>query len=689
MKTNLLRSWRGILSVGGAVLLLGCLDQPGKSSAQSAVDDSPSNPTIAENAAEPEEVPPAKAVIAPANLSIGLPEIIQLAQSHVGDEVLLAYINKSGRSYNPTVDEIVYLKDLGLSEAVISALVRPRDGTAPSVPVEAAFLENKTPIAAPVANVNDSGPVPPPSGVTPSAPAYADAAPAPTQQVDYNYFESTLSPYGSWVDVPDYGRCWQPTVVVVNRDWRPYSDRGRWLYTSSGWYWQSDYSWGWAPFHYGRWHCDDRVGWVWSPDTTWGPAWVSWRYTDDYCGWAPLPPAARYDGFGFRYHGSHVGIGFDFGLRDDFYTFIPTGRFCDRTPYRYYASGSHSKTIYKNSVVVNNYIRGNNNTIINEGIGRDRVSRATRTPIHTVALRDLPATSNPAGRSERLEGNSLAVFRPNVAGTRSMTHSRSGSIDPATSVAARNQPSPVSPGTTPRVAPSSGRSETGRSEHREATLAATATPSPGLAPSAIPRTTSTSPAAIRHSNSSLDQRHLWTGRQSAAATTTPSAENPPARLAPASRQLPRVQYAPPTQRQTPSIVAENPRDREAALGSQQITRPQQTINSAPQPVRREYTDRQIQQNTPAPRVQRSLPSVRQPDAVVSDNGNRNGRMERSVPQVIQAAPRPAPQREQQQRQQIQQQPRPQVQQEQPPRSQPAPRQQIERSDRGNRDRNRN
>ena len=26
----------------------------------------------------------------------------------------------------------------------------------------------------------------------------------------------------------------------------------------------------------------------------WGPAWVAWRSSDDYIGWAPLPPEARW-----------------------------------------------------------------------------------------------------------------------------------------------------------------------------------------------------------------------------------------------------------------------------------------------------------------------------------------------------------------------------------------------------------
>ena len=37
-------------------------------------------------------------------------------------------------------------------------------------------------------------------------------------------------------------------------------------------------------------------GWCWAPDTVWGPSWVTWRYSGDYCGWAPLPPVRGLSG---------------------------------------------------------------------------------------------------------------------------------------------------------------------------------------------------------------------------------------------------------------------------------------------------------------------------------------------------------------------------------------------------------
>ena len=63
----------------------------------------------------------------PLNLSPGLAEIIKLAQAHIGDDTILAYIQNSGQSYNPSADEILYLSDLGVSDKVVAALVNKPD----------------------------------------------------------------------------------------------------------------------------------------------------------------------------------------------------------------------------------------------------------------------------------------------------------------------------------------------------------------------------------------------------------------------------------------------------------------------------------------------------------------------------------------------------------------------------------
>jgi uncharacterized membrane protein YgcG len=103
-------------------------------------------------------------------------------------------------------------------------------------------------------------------------------------------FEETLAPYGTWVDDDVYGRIWEPSGEVVGDEFSPYATAGHWLQTEYGWTWISDYDWGWAPFHYGRWLVVAERGWCWMPGTLWGPAWVSWRAGGGYVAWAPLVP---------------------------------------------------------------------------------------------------------------------------------------------------------------------------------------------------------------------------------------------------------------------------------------------------------------------------------------------------------------------------------------------------------------
>jgi hypothetical protein len=107
----------------------------------------------------------------------------------------------------------------------------------------------------------------------------------------YSQFESSLAPYGEWQDDPTYGRIWTPSQAAVGYDFSPYASGGHWVGTEYGWTWVSDWDWGWAPFHYGRWVSLRHRGWCWIPGTVWGPGWVSWRGGHGTVGWAPLPPS--------------------------------------------------------------------------------------------------------------------------------------------------------------------------------------------------------------------------------------------------------------------------------------------------------------------------------------------------------------------------------------------------------------
>jgi hypothetical protein len=104
-------------------------------------------------------------------------------------------------------------------------------------------------------------------------------------------FRVALEPYGAWRHNRRFGDVWVP--ASRQRDWRPYTV-GHWVYTDDyGWYWVADdqeANWGWITYHYGRWYRDADYGWFWIPNDVWGPAWVDWRYGDQYAGWAPEPP---------------------------------------------------------------------------------------------------------------------------------------------------------------------------------------------------------------------------------------------------------------------------------------------------------------------------------------------------------------------------------------------------------------
>ena len=198
-------------------------------------------------------------------------DLITLAKSGVDEEVVKAYIENSTTPFALTSADIVTLRDLGVSsKLIIEALKHDQ--------------QNDSLVT------TDTEPAYPESTAAPSAQAAVSPVTAPpADEQNISFFYSALYPYGTWVDV-DGNWCWQPNATTLDDDWAPYCNHGHWAWTDYGWTWVSSYSWGWAPFHYGRWFRRPNYGWLWQPDNEWGPAWVAWRTGSDYCGWAALPP---------------------------------------------------------------------------------------------------------------------------------------------------------------------------------------------------------------------------------------------------------------------------------------------------------------------------------------------------------------------------------------------------------------
>jgi len=214
--------------------------------------------------------------------------------------------------------------------------------------------------------------------------------------LDMDYCYNYLSPYGSWVRMDRWGYVWTPRNMGYR--WRPYSD-GRWVWTDYGWTWISDLDWGWIPFHYGRWGWDDDIGWFWVPGTEWGPAWVTWRSSDLYCGWAPFPP-----GIEFRVGMDFGSFGIDIPFR--FWVFVGASHFCDSEVFPFVLPFERNITIINHTVIHNNFSwRGRR--FVNDGIGIDTVRRLTRRDVPRYALQD---TRRP-GRA-MVTGNQVQLYRP-------------------------------------------------------------------------------------------------------------------------------------------------------------------------------------------------------------------------------------------------------------------------------------
>jgi hypothetical protein len=337
----------------------------------------------------------------PSGLSPDLQEVVKLAQAKMPDDVIKNYISSTGKSYRLSADDIIYLNSQGVSPSVISALQTTSSPTPPPV----------APPAAPPVTQPSSPPAPPFDGSTPppdngTASSDDTATQPPSQEVNFDYFHDQLAPFGTWVNVGGT-MYWHPDqAIAANPDWRPYYDMGQWVQTDNGLYWQSDYTWGDIPFHYGRWVLDPVQGWLWAPDYTWGPSWVFWRHdeVDGAIGWAPLPVGAVFVGGALMFNGVAVGVDFDFGLGDGYFTFVDYDHFHEGFfrmrghEWAHHIDRERLHGFYGRSRPRNEFSRDEHGRFVNNGIGRDRMESVTHGRLAHQGFEE----RNPVGDRNRL-----------------------------------------------------------------------------------------------------------------------------------------------------------------------------------------------------------------------------------------------------------------------------------------------
>lgn len=212
--------------------------------------------------------------------------------------------------------------------------------------------------------------------------------------VGFDVFYNELSPFGRWVSHPQHGRIWYP---AVHADFSPYGTDGYWAYTDAGWTWISDFSWGWAPFHYGRWLLDVNLGWGWVPDYEWSPGWVVWKRAIGFYGWAPIGP----------------GIGIDFAfssgyaLPNNYWHFIREQDFGRNDIHNFYVHPNNYEGILHISSPIHNFHHNAFNHIkFSKGPERNEVERLAGRPLGDIFIQE---SIKPI---QRLENNRLDLYRP-------------------------------------------------------------------------------------------------------------------------------------------------------------------------------------------------------------------------------------------------------------------------------------
>jgi hypothetical protein len=349
----------------------------------------------------------------------------------------------------------------------------------------------------------------------------------------YDTFYTQLDRYGDWRETSDYGYVWQPRQAQ-SRTWRPYTD-GHWVYTDAGWTWVSEEPFGWATYHYGRWTRLRNIGWVWVPGDEWAPAWVSWRKSNDYVGWAPLPPEARFD----RGTGIHNWSDSYYDVGPDQYCFVETKQFGAPRLENAVIPSERNVTIVNQTTNVTN-ITYNNTTIVNQGPSYDEIRTQTQQPIERLRLeREVNININVGEPQPIVRGQAIVVPAPLIASSQPVerprrvketitnvvvdrgwenTGDRQATEKVRVKMKAEATPPPNAPPKT-FVKPTEAAAET-------STTSASSTSSPATAATAVPSasvTSTSTPASSATIAATSTPVRRATPETAATATATPSA----------------------------------------------------------------------------------------------------------------------------------------------------------------------
>lgn len=232
------------------------------------------------------------------------------------------------------------------------------------------------------------------SGLGAPSPARAEVS------VSVSIFHERLAPHGRWVAAASYGDVWIPGSAAAG--WAPYLD-GEWIYTEYGWTWVSDDPWGDIAYHYGTWAWVEPYGWVWVPGTVWAPSWVTWAYTDDYIGWAPVPPTFVLSVGGYA--------GRPIVVSETRYIFVPSRQFVGVRVSRVRVAPGQNAAIFRRASKATSF-QVSNGIVRTAGLPSERVAKAAGHKIERVSI--TRARTQPTGFAQGgfAKSKSIPVVAP-------------------------------------------------------------------------------------------------------------------------------------------------------------------------------------------------------------------------------------------------------------------------------------
>ena len=185
-----------------------------------------------ETQAPPPETPTTPMPPSTAPLSGAQMQILQLSQAKIGDSTIITYIQNSSTMYGLNASQIVYLKQSGVSEAVINAMLNQSTAMAQQQQQQQAQM--------------------PPPGSDQSAGAYQGAVAQPSSPAPSSVYvvpDSQTANYNSWAS---------PYWYYPSYSYYPYYYS--YPYYSYGWGWPY-WGWGWGGYrgygyhgYYGGYH---------------------------------------------------------------------------------------------------------------------------------------------------------------------------------------------------------------------------------------------------------------------------------------------------------------------------------------------------------------------------------------------------------------------------------------------------